>query len=52
MALIHPQFDAVAFTIGGEGGWPVHWYGITYLAAFLMFLALGKYRAKTMPQLI
>ena len=51
MALIHPQFDAVAFTIGGEGGWPVHWYGITYLAAFLMFLALGKYRAKTMPQL-
>ena len=51
MALIHPQFDPVAFSIGGEGGWPVHWYGLTYLAAFLMFLFVGKYRAKKMPLL-
>lgn len=51
MALIHPQFDPVAFSIGGAGGWPVHWYGLTYLAAFLLFLLLGKYRAKKMPLL-
>ena len=51
MALIHPQFDPVAFSIGGEGGWPVHWYGLTYLAAFLMFLFVGKYRAKKIPLL-
>lgn len=51
MALIHPQFDAVAFHIGGADGWPVHWYGMTYLAAFLGFLMLGKLRAKKMPQL-
>ena len=24
----------------------MHWYGLTYLAAFLMFLFVGKYRAK------
>ena len=48
MAIVHPQFDPVAFSIGS---WPVHWYGLTYLAAFMMFLAVGKYRAKKMPLL-
>ena len=48
MALLHPQFDPVAFSIFG---WPVHWYGLTYLAAFLMFLLIGKYRARKMPLL-
>ena len=48
MALLHPQFDPVAFSIFG---WPVHWYGLNYLAAFLMFLLIGKYRARKMPLL-
>lgn len=48
MALVHPQFDPVAFNLFG---WPVHWYGLTYLAAFAMFLLVGKYRARKMPLL-
>lgn len=48
MALMHPKFDPVAFTVFD---WPVHWYGLTYLAAFMMFLAIGKYRARKMPML-
>lgn len=51
MAMLHPQFDPVAFRIGGENGWPVHWYGLTYLMAFVFFLLLGKYRVKKQPQL-
>ena len=51
MDLIHQQFDPVAFSIGGEGRWPVHWYGLTYLASFMMYLFVGKYRAKKMPLL-
>ncbi len=39
--LIHPQFDPVALSLGPVS---VHWYGITYLAAFLLFLALAKWR--------
>lgn len=50
MAIAHPQFNAIAFHIPVID-WPVHWYGITYLAAFMMFLVLGKYRANKMPQL-
>ncbi len=48
MPLMHPQFSPVAFEVFG---WPVHWYGLTYLAAFMMFLMLGKYRARKMPLL-
>lgn len=50
MPLLHPQFDSVAFTIPFID-WPVHWYGLTYLAAFMVFLLLGKYRARKMPLL-
>lgn len=50
MPLLHPQFDSVAFTIPFID-WSVHWYGLTYLAAFIMFLLLGKYRARKMPSL-
>lgn len=46
--MMHPQFSPVAFSVLG---WPIHWYGLTYLAAFLMFLLLGKYRANRLPQL-
>lgn len=40
---IHPQFDPIAFQVGPLA---VHWYGITYLVGFILFLVLGNYRAK------
>ena len=41
--IIHPQFDPIAVSLG-----PLHvrWYGLMYLVAFLLFVALGKYRAR------
>jgi len=41
--LIHPNFDPVAFELGPIS---VHWYGITYLVAFALFLYLGRKRLK------
>jgi len=41
--LVHPQFDPIAFNIGPVG---VHWYGLTYLAAFALFLVLANHRVK------
>lgn len=46
--LIHPQFDAVAVHLGPLA---VRWYGLMYLIAFALFLLLGRYRAKTRPDL-
>ncbi|MBL8492120.1 MAG: prolipoprotein diacylglyceryl transferase [Rhodocyclaceae bacterium] len=46
--LIHPQFDPVAVAIGPLS---VRWYGLTYLAAFLLFIVLGRLRARRLPQL-
>lgn len=46
--LIHPQFDPVAFSLGPLS---VRWYGLMYLAAFLQFWWLGRYRIRTHPQL-
>lgn len=40
---VHPQFDPIAIHIGSGG---VHWYGLTYLAAFGMFLWLANLRVK------
>ncbi len=37
--LIHPQFDPVALSVGPLS---IHWYGVTYLADFLLFLWLAK----------
>ncbi|MDN0073975.1 prolipoprotein diacylglyceryl transferase [Crenobacter sp. SG2303] len=42
--LIHPQFDPIAIQLGPLG---VHWYGLMYLAGFIMFLVLGNRRIKT-----
>ncbi|MET0519522.1 MAG: prolipoprotein diacylglyceryl transferase [Burkholderiaceae bacterium] len=39
--LVHPQFDPIAFSAGPLA---VHWYGLTYLAAFGMFLWLANLR--------
>jgi phosphatidylglycerol:prolipoprotein diacylglycerol transferase len=39
--LVHPQFDPIAVQIGPVA---IHWYGITYLVAFGLFLWLGRLR--------
>lgn len=41
--LVHPQFDPVALQIGPLA---IHWYGITYLAAFGLFIFLANLRLK------
>ena len=39
--LVHPQFNAVAFSIGPLA---VRWYGLMYLIAFALVLILGRWR--------
>ena len=41
--LVHPQFDPVAVSLGPI---QIHWYGITYLVAFGLFLWLATKRAQ------
>jgi phosphatidylglycerol:prolipoprotein diacylglycerol transferase len=41
--LVHPQFDPIAVQIGPLA---VHWYGLTYLAAFGLFLWLARQRLR------
>jgi len=41
--LVHPQFDPVAIAIGPV---QIHWYGLTYLVAFGLFLWLGARRVR------
>ena len=45
--LVHPQFDPVAIHIGSSFG--IHWYGLSYLAAFMLFLFLARQRVAS-PQ--
>lgn len=47
-ALLHPQFDPVLFSLG-----PLHvrWYGLMYVAAFALFILLGRRRISTRPDL-
>ncbi len=44
--LMHPQFDPVALQLGPIA---IHWYGITYLVAFALFLLLAKRRLHHAP---
>lgn len=44
--LIHPEFDPVALRVGPLA---IHWYGLTYLAAFALFLLLGRMRLRHRP---
>ncbi len=44
--LIHPQINPVALQVGPLA---VHWYGLTYLAAFALFMALGLRRLHQQP---
>ena len=41
--LVHPQFDPIALRLGPIA---IHWYGLTYLVAFGLFLWLAALRAK------
>ncbi|MDE2370842.1 MAG: prolipoprotein diacylglyceryl transferase [Burkholderiales bacterium] len=41
--LVHPQFDPIAFSLGPL---QVHWYGLTYLVGFALFIALGTLRVR------
>jgi phosphatidylglycerol:prolipoprotein diacylglycerol transferase len=41
--LVHPQFDPIALQIGPLA---VRWYGLMYLLAFVLFMVLGKQRAR------
>ena len=51
--LVHPQFDPVAvslgpYTVGGVtlGPFAIRWYGIMYLIGFVLFVVLGRWRAR------
>jgi len=44
--LIHPQIDPVAISLGPL---QIHWYGLTYVAAFLLFFWLASMRVR-LPQ--
>lgn len=44
--LVHPQFNPIALQIGPIA---IHWYGLTYLLAFGLFLLLANLRLKHEP---
>ncbi|WP_374593258.1 prolipoprotein diacylglyceryl transferase [Aquabacterium sp.] len=44
--LIHPQFSPIAVKIGPLA---VHWYGLTYLVAFVLFLLLANLQTRREP---
>ena len=44
--LLHPSINPVALQLGPLA---VHWYGLTYLAAFGLFMALGVRRLRHQP---
>lgn len=44
--LIHPNIDPVAIAIGPLA---IHWYGLTYLLAFGLFVLLGRARLNHQP---
>ena len=41
--LIHPQFDPIAISLGPIA---IRWYGLMYLIAFMLFMGLGRVRAR------
>ena len=41
--LVHPQFDPIAVQIGPLA---VRWYGLMYVIGFVLFIVLGKRRAR------
>ncbi|MEC5399226.1 prolipoprotein diacylglyceryl transferase [Uliginosibacterium sp. H1] len=45
--LVHPQFDPIALSVGPLA---IRWYGLMYLVAFVLFIVLGRYRARSGPE--
>ncbi len=41
--LVHPEFDPIAISLGPIA---IRWYGLMYLIAFMLFMALGRLRAR------
>jgi phosphatidylglycerol:prolipoprotein diacylglycerol transferase len=41
--LVHPQFDPIALRLGPLG---IHWYGLMYVVAFMLFLWLAVRRTR------
>jgi phosphatidylglycerol---prolipoprotein diacylglyceryl transferase len=41
--LVHPQFDPIALKLGPLA---IHWYGLMYVVAFVLFLWLGAARTR------
>ena len=46
--LIHPQFDPIALSLGPI---TIRWYGLMYVAAFVLFLVLGRMHMKRRPDM-
>ena len=46
--LIHPQFDPIAVSLGPVA---IRWYGLMYVAAFALFLVLGRMHMKRRPDM-
>lgn len=46
--LTHPQFDPIALAIGPVA---IRWYGLMYVAAFVLFMVLGRLHLKRRPDL-
>jgi phosphatidylglycerol:prolipoprotein diacylglycerol transferase len=44
--LMHPQFDPIALQVGPLA---IHWYGLMYLVAFVLFLWLATLRTRQSP---
>ncbi len=44
--LVHPRFDPVALQLGPVA---IHWYGLTYLLAFGLFILLARMRLQHPP---
>jgi len=44
--LLHPTIDPVALQLGPLA---IHWYGLTYLAAFALFVGLARLRLRHAP---
>ena len=45
--LVRPQLNPIAISIGPLS---VHWYGLMYMLGFLLFLWLGRLRARRFPE--
>ena len=41
--LVHPQFDPIAVSLGPVA---IRWYGLMYVAAFVIYIVLGKLRVR------